>query len=290
MEQPALCLAPPHLLPPSLQALRSAEPGSTPCTGALHEPLADSQEADYDAFFGIVRCGEAPAARLLVALERTLATLLPLTDGTAAGRFERAMRSLGRPLPAPAGDALTAEAGPQARWIHGHRLFLTLTQAAVVGLQHAAAAPAPCAADGVEVATAFLRASSAALRLTASFTRDDYRRTVRPSMAPPQCPAPGFSGLWSADHRALVDRLRRWGETPAVPGDGRRRADPALQAALDEVYRSHIGVCARFVGTAPSLLGGADDSLATLGRLARARRNLLNAPGRPPGGRNRHRR
>ncbi|WP_073810183.1 hypothetical protein [Kitasatospora sp. CB01950] len=282
MEQPALCLAPPQLLPSSLQALRSSGACGAPCSGALHEPLEDSQEADYDAFFGIVRCGEAPAARLLAALERTLATVLPLADGKAAGRFERAMRGLGLPLPPPSGDALTAEAGPQARWIHGHRLFLTLTQAAVVGLQHASTVPAPSVADGVEVAAAFLRASSAALRLTASFTRDEYRTTVRPSMAPPQHSVPGFSGLWSADHRVLIERLRSWGEAPQQPGDGRRRADPVLRRALDEVYRSHIGVCARFVGNAPSLLGGSSDSLATLGRLARVRRNLIDGPGRCP--------
>ncbi|MFD5560817.1 hypothetical protein [Kitasatospora griseola] len=256
----------------------------------LHEPLEDVHEADYDAYFGIVRCGEEPAARLVAALEQTLATVLPLANGRAVRRFEEAVHGLGLALPAPSRNALTATAGPRARWICGHRLFLALTQATVVGLQYATVAPAPSAVEGVEVAEAFLRASAEALRLTASFSRDDYCATVRPSMAPPHHPVPGFSGLWSADHRALVDRLRDLGDTPEALRSERGRTRLSLQAALDVVYRSHIGVCARFVGNAPSLLGGSTDSLTTLGTLARARRGLLDEPARRPDGGHRHRR
>ncbi|MFK0289837.1 hypothetical protein ACIQU6_05005 [Streptomyces sp. NPDC090442] len=171
---------------------------------------------------------------------------------------------------------LTPNASAQQRWIHGHRLFFTLTQAAIVGLQDALAAPhARSCGVGVEATRVFLRASASAMRLTASFSRSAYERIVRPSMEPSQHSGQGFSGFWSADHRVLITRLRAWGAMHSEICRDSCKIRRQLLEAVDEVYAAHIGVCERFIGDGSSLMGGSGNSLDTLGKLASHRSRLL---------------
>ncbi|UQA97179.1 hypothetical protein [Streptomyces halobius] len=237
--------------------------------------MSDPREADYDAFFGVIRVSGVSAALLVSeALTTTVSAMASLPEAAAEPTLHEALDAARlAPVAAP---GLTPDAPAQQRWMHGHRLFFALTQAAIVGLQDALAAPsARSCGPGAQATHVFLRASAAAMRLTASFPPSDYQRTVRPSMTPPQHPATGFSGLWSADHRVLITRLRAWGAMHrAICADScmiRRR----IFDAVDEVYGAHIGVCERFVGDGPSLLGGSENSMATLGELARRRRGLL---------------
>ncbi|MFD5554672.1 hypothetical protein ACFWIA_12645 [Streptomyces sp. NPDC127068] len=278
MDISPLCLAPPEDLPSDLRALREAVPARPSDPDAPHHPLPDPHEQDFDAFFGIVRCNRLPAAGLLAtALSRTVGIMSPLADAEDRARLTVALRRAGRPSPPPRAPASHGGASAWEKWIHGHRLFFALTQATVVALKHAITRPEDPVAtiEGSDSAIAFLHASAAALRLTAAFSRDAYHRAVRPAMAPPVHPAEGFSGLWSADHRVLVQELGRWGEAITAPTVPVRITCDLLRDAVRDVYQSHIGVCDRFVGHGPSLLGGTSDSLATLAKLAHARQRLL---------------
>lgn len=264
----------PEQLPERLESLWRASVRADRPVRFLPCPLSDPREADYDAFFGVIRLSGASALLLSRALASTVSAMASLPEAATEPTFHQALDTARvAPVQEP---GLTPDAPAQQRWIHGHRLFFALTQAAIVGLQDALAAPqARSCGPGVQATRVFLRASAAAMRLTASFSRSEYQCTVRPSMTPPQHSAAGFSGLWSADHRVLIARLRAWGAMHgAICVDScitRRR----LLDAVDEVYAAHIGVCDRFVGDGPSLLGGSENSRTTLDELARRRRRLL---------------
>ncbi|MFK0119608.1 hypothetical protein [Streptomyces sp. NPDC090994] len=206
-------LPPPELLPDARSALRAAAaelpapgdgPGADPRPGDAG-PLADPREAVYDAHFGVARTARDPARTLLRALLQTTAEASAWVRADDRAALHAALAVCGAGTPAPVG----APAGnPRARWRAGHRLFFALTAATVVALRDATARPAgrhpgPAATRDAAV---LLRASAAAMAATASFTPHAYQTEVRPSMEPP-AERDGFSGLWSADHRALVRQL-----------------------------------------------------------------------------------
>ncbi|QHC23792.1 hypothetical protein [Streptomyces sp. GS7] len=269
-----LRLPDPEQLPESLESLwRSSVREGRPVR-SVQCPLADPREADYDAFFGVIRVSGAPARLLSQALATTVSAMASLPEAATEPALHEALDTAR--LAPVAEPGLTPNTPAQQRWIHGHRLFFTLTQAAIVGLQDALTAPsARSCGPGVEATRVFLRASASAMRLTASFPRSAYERVVRPSMAPPQHSAQGFSGLWSADHRVLITRLRAWGAMHSEICRDSCKIRRHLLDAVDEVYTAHIGICERFIGDGSSLLGGTENSLDTLGKLARHRNRLL---------------
>ncbi|GGU99605.1 hypothetical protein GCM10010211_78700 [Streptomyces albospinus] len=269
-----LRLPDPEQLPERLESLwRSSVREGRPVR-SVRCPLSDPREADYDAFFGVIRVSGAPALLLSQALATTVSAMASLPEAATEPALHQALDAAHL---APATEpGLTPNTPAQQRWIHGHRLFFTLTQSAIVGLQDALAAPrARSCGPGVQATRVFLRASAAAMRLTASFSRSAYERIVRPSMAPPQHSAEGFSGLWSADHRVLITRLRAWGAMHSEICRDSCITRRHLLDAVDEVYTAHIGICERFIGDGSSLLGGSENSLDTLGKLARHRGRLL---------------
>ncbi|MFJ7242908.1 hypothetical protein ACIQWB_38150 [Streptomyces olivaceus] len=283
-----LRLPPPELLPESRSALRAAgahlsAPDDGRGTGPRSEdaqPLPDRKEALYDAHFCVVRTPDAPARTLLRALTQTAAEVSVWVPEETRGAVLGALAVCGAVAPAP---APAHSATPLARWRAGHRLFFALTAATVVTLRDATARravshPGPAATRDAAV---LLRASAAAMRATASFAPHAYESDVRPSMEPPR-EQPGFSGLWSADHRALVRQLGNWGRSHAEACPEGCEPARTLGDALAEVHAAHYGVCARFVGRGPSLLGGSPDALHTLGRLMGARGKLLRPDGARP--------
>ncbi|WP_225102424.1 hypothetical protein [Streptomyces sp. CoH27] len=270
-----LWLSPPELLPAHLTALSDAAARPAPTHHGPARPLPNAREADYDAYFGIARTPYAPAHTLVQALGSAVAEVRAWASPLAEPALRAALAACGLPESTPPGRGGDA---PLTRWKAGHRLFLALTQATVVALRDGTAHgtrrhPAPA---GTHTAAVLLRACAAAMRLTASFTPHAYAAVVRPSMEPPAHTMDGFSGLWSADHRTLVQQLRTWGSVHAGARCGGCTPHRELSAALDEVHTAHHGVCVRFVGRRPSLVGGHDDAPATLTRLAGARRRLLH--------------
>jgi len=278
-----LWLAPPQHLPHSLAALREAtnrrDRHHTP-PDHRRIPERDSRETVFDEYFAVSRCACAPAPLLIDALDDTLAAVRALSrhpDGSSTEPdLDLAAHAAGLDLRTDNREART-QATVRQRWIQGHRLFFALTQATVVALRHALRAPSPAgSALGLESAAHFLRASASALRITASFDAQDYHDTVRPSMAPPQAPR-GFSGLWSADHRVLVQSLREWGLAAPAKSSTLRPAHRRLVEVLSDVHHAHVGVCSRFVGSGPSLLRGAEPGVQVLDRLCQRRRTDLDA-------------
>ncbi|PNE34650.1 hypothetical protein AF335_08950 [Streptomyces eurocidicus] len=270
-----LWLAPPERLPADVHALRRAATtalGSPPTGDPIRLP--DEHEATFDAFFGVARSAGDPVSLLVHALATTYAT----TPGTAhAPSLRLALQAAG--ITPASVTAATATASPEECWVLGHRLFFALIQGAVVGLRHAVA----CSTDvpesvlGIRTADVFLAASASALRLTASFSRQDYEDAIRPAMSRAgEDSATGFSGLWSADHRVLVGGLRAWGIEAAQHRAPRvLDAERSLRATLSDVYAAHSGICHRFTGDGPSLLNDKGSAVLKLERLACARQRLL---------------
>ncbi|MEU1093402.1 hypothetical protein [Streptomyces sp. NPDC005877] len=286
-----LWLAPPQHLPHSLGTLREAadRPGRHHTSPDHHRrlPERDPREAAFGEYFAVARCACAPAPLLIDALDDTLATVRAFSrhpDGSLTEPdLDLAAHAAGLTPKSGLYEPRT-QATVRQRWIQGHRLFFALTQATVVALRHALRAPSPAgSALGLESAAHFLRASASALRITASFDAQDYHDTVRPSMAPPQAPR-GFSGLWSADHRVLVQSLREWGLAAPAKSSSLRPAHQHLVEVLTDVHHAHVGVCSRFVPSGPSLLRGAEPGVQVLDRLCQRRRTALDAaPGSTPG-------
>ncbi|OKK15679.1 hypothetical protein AMK16_27760 [Streptomyces sp. CB00455] len=284
-----LWLAPPQHLPHDLGTLReAADRPDRHHRAPAHRPLPerDPREAAFDEYFAVARCACAPAPLLIDALDDTLATVRAFSrhpDGSPTEPdLDLAAHAAGLTPKSGLAESRT-QATVRQRWIQGHRLFFALTQATVVALRHALRAPSPAGSVlGLESAAHFLRASASALRITASFDAQDYHDTVRPSMAPPQAPG-GFSGLWSADHRVLVQSLRAWGLAAPAKSSRLRPAHRRLVEVLTDVHHAHVGVCSRFVGAGPSLLRGAEPGVRVLDRLCQRRRTALDAvpAGRP---------
>jgi len=265
----------PEQLPDSLTALREAAGQPDHPHHESPESVSDPRHADYDVYFGVVRASRAPAHTLVRALRSTAAEA-----GWTAPATEPALRAVLTACGLTGHRPACAEgpsADPLVRWKAGHRLFFALIQTVVVALRDATAGRAPeshPAPTGTRTAAILLRACADAMHHTASFTPDVYDTVVRPSMEPPAHRTEGFSGLWSADHQALVRQLRTWGTVHARACGHDCPPHQALSAALNEVHTAHRGICARFVGHGPSLLGGAD-ALSVLDRLRGTRRRLL---------------
>jgi hypothetical protein len=179
-------------------------------------------------------------------------------------------------LPAAAATSADRYAAAATRWLRGHQIFLVLIQAMIqiVGTMADLAQSADRDAAMAMLTTLF-EASAAAMRHTANFEPEVYDRMIRPSMAPPYI-VNGFSGLFSSDHRQLVQLLRSEG--------GRLRtgafACPHLQhkmiAALGKLYDDHGAVCSQFVGAEErSLLVRKDVNATALEQIEKFKRSRV---------------
>lgn len=150
------------------------------------------------------------------------------------------------------------ERGAIRRWIQGHHVFLILIQGLIISLNCFESA----FNDGVleeglsalELATALMNGSSAALHHAGDFPPSIYSETVRPTMMPPNV-LPGMSGILARDHRHLVKVLHS-----QRPLYGKLKP-PLTQKYIEFVtafgcaYEAHKLVCAHFGGAErPSLL------------------------------------
>jgi len=130
----------------------------------------------------------------------------------------------------------------------------------------------------VELATAasLLEASSAAMELAGSFSRQDYENVVRPSMLPPEVSDDNFSGLMSWDHSTLIQRWKKlrpkFKNLPLELAETHRN----FVSAYQQLAISHRAVCQRFGGDEGGSIRN-DSEIATevLDRLESNRRSLI---------------
>jgi len=140
-------------------------------------------------------------------------------------------------------------------WVVIHHIFLVQLQGLLLAhriLQDALRrGDTAAAARDLLFAAELLRAAAAAMRLAKHIESVDYARDVRPSMEPPNV-SRGFSGLWSADHAAVLQTMRRVGPlVSSTPALGPAR-DTYLRV-LSQVYCVHADICSAFVGSGASL-------------------------------------
>lgn len=171
-------------------------------------------------------------------------------------------------------------------WQRMHWSFFIHVQGLILclGRFEAAVAAGDLEAAGIELetASALMRASGAAMELTASFTREEYEQEVRVTMMAPHVGVTNFSGLMSWEHASL---MQRWKQLKAVF----ERLPPALEtrhadfvAAYEELATSHRAVCAKFGGgEGGSLRFDHDLAVDLLDKFAHNRRALINPKGHP---------
>lgn len=148
--------------------------------------------------------------------------------------------------------------GAIRRWIQGHHVFLILIQGLIISLNCFESA----FNDGVleeglsalELATALMDGSSAALHHAGDFPPSVYNETVRPTMMPPNV-LPGMSGILARDHRHLVKLLHSQHPLYATLESPLRQKYNEFVAAFGCAYEAHKLVCTHFGGgERPSLL------------------------------------
>jgi hypothetical protein len=148
--------------------------------------------------------------------------------------------------------------GALRRWIQGHHVFLILIQGLIISLNCFESA----FHDGVleeglsalEVATALMNGSSAALHHAGDFPPSIYNENVRPTMMPPNV-LPGMSGILARDHRHLVKILHSQRPLYGTLEPPLKQKYNEFVAAFGGTYEAHKLVCAHFGGAErPSLL------------------------------------
>lgn len=152
------------------------------------------------------------------------------------------------------------ERGALRRWVQGHHVFLILIQGLIISLNCFESAfnegMREESLSALDLATALMDGSSAALHHAGDFPSVVYEETVRPTMMPPNV-LPGMSGILARDHRHLVKLLHS--QRPLYG-----TLEPILKQKYNEfvtafgcAYEAHKLVCAHFRGgERPSLLNG----------------------------------
>lgn len=142
-----------------------------------------------------------------------------------------------------------------ARWHAGHHAFFVLLQGIVLSHRRVESALANGDMAGARCAltqAARMLDGSAAAMLFAGDMPPECYIAVRESMTPPNVPSK-FSGLWSTDHRVMMDGLKSLRESLTNLEDSLSVEWRAWQDALDRTYKAHAYVCEHFVGKGPSL-------------------------------------
>jgi hypothetical protein len=144
---------------------------------------------------------------------------------------------------------------PFRSWMVLHHIFVIQLQGLILAhrilFDDLLRGDVTAAARDLLIAAELLRAAAAAMRLAKAIQREQYIGEIRPQMEPPFVRS-GFSGIWSADHAAFLQSLRRVGpllsKTPTL--------GPALDTyyrVLSQLYGEHADICEGFVGSGESL-------------------------------------
>ncbi|MEM0982177.1 MAG: siderophore biosynthesis protein [Cyanobacteria bacterium P01_H01_bin.58] len=167
-------------------------------------------------------------------------------------------------------------------WRGFHWAFFINVQGLIMCLQRFEAQLALGNVEQAEIelktATELLLASGASMELAGSFSRQDYERSVRPSMTPPQVQAKNFSGLMSWEHAALMQVWKRLSPTFKTLPATLQPQHKAFVAAYLSLAKAHQAVCEKFGGNeGGSLRFEGGYAVDTLERFSQSRHALIAA-------------
>ncbi|MEM6836046.1 MAG: siderophore biosynthesis protein [Cyanobacteria bacterium P01_C01_bin.120] len=129
----------------------------------------------------------------------------------------------------------------------------------------------------LKTATELLLASGAAMELAGSFSRQEYEKIVRRSMAPPKVQSANFSGLMSWEHAALMQIWKRLHSSfENLPLALQQHHQEFVQAYLS-LAKAHRAVCDKFGGSeSGSLRSEGGLAVETLDRFSESRQALID--------------
>jgi len=158
--------------------------------------------------------------------------------------------------------AETGEAEPASalfRWKQQHHLFFVIIHGMLYLLHVLEEAldknHAPVVRSILQDFAELMEASEVAFRVASDFDQEAYDSEIRPDM---HAHDPHFSGLFYADHKELITRLRVLRRVSDDFVDEMERID----AAITQSYEAHALVCLRFVGKTSSLASKDDTRVA----------------------------
>jgi hypothetical protein len=255
--------------------------------GDTHDHYFRVRRSGHKDPLGYLRGLSLALDRLVLDLSETPTTL----EAAAIAAIGDALRqSVAAALSAPAPAAGFCVAQPEAplrpdfakwRWLRGHHIFASLTQALIFSLDGLEVAreggDEAALRAAAELCRSLLVASARAFELTGDFPPEIYGQSIRASMDVPYQPK-GFSGLLSSDHRQFVSRMRAARPTIEYLRDVAPDAHANILAGLALVYDSHKHVCDRFVGAdQASLLMASECSRSAVSQIDRFKQMRLRA-------------
>lgn len=128
----------------------------------------------------------------------------------------------------------------------------------------------------LETATDMMIASSAAMELAGSFSKQEYKHQVRKTMMPPHVQSKNFSGLMCWEHASLVQLWKRLRPVfGTLPVELQPQHDKFIAAYFD-LMTAHKAVCQKFGGDEEgSLRFGKNQAVDTLDKIAKSRWQLI---------------
>ncbi|MEM9767392.1 MAG: siderophore biosynthesis protein [Cyanobacteria bacterium P01_D01_bin.71] len=129
----------------------------------------------------------------------------------------------------------------------------------------------------LQTATELLLASGASMELAGSFSRQEYEKIVRRSMAPPEVQSANFSGLMSWEHATLMQVWKRLRSTFENLPPALQRQHQEFVEAYFSLTKAHRAVCAKFGGNeSGSLRFESSCAVETLDRFKESRQALID--------------
>ncbi len=232
----------------------------------------DRAQRAFDEYFRVRRADDRPIPLYRAALGQTfkacyldVATGVSLTDRDievlALGLHRLADWAQFSTTP-DATDTSDWEKGTGSaihRWKQQHHLFFVIVHGMLYLLHVLEEAldksHAPVVTAILQDFADLMEASEVAFRLASDFSQEAYDTEIRPDMFAFD---PHFSGLFYADHKELITRLR---VLRRVEADFEAELD-RINAAITQSYEAHALVCLRFVGEGSSLASKDDTRVA----------------------------
>lgn len=239
-------------------------------TARREDNTLDGAQRTFDRYFKVERADDLPVPLYRAALSQTLkASYLDLASGTSLTDREIEVLTIGLHRLADWAQFETSadvavnwpqtETTALSRWKQQHHLFFVIIHGMLYLLHVLEEAMdkshAPVVKAILQDFAELMEASEVAFRLASDFSQEAYDSEIRPDM---HAFDPHFSGLFYADHKELITRmrvLRRVGSDFEVDLD-------RINAAITNSYEAHALVCLRFVGETASLASKDDTRVA----------------------------